>query len=34
MRECVGLMRNRIRQEILLLIALVAFFGALSMILY
>ena len=34
MRECVGLMRNRIRQEILLLIALVAFFSALSMILY
>ena len=33
MRECVGLMKRRWKQEILLLIALMAFFGALSMVL-
>lgn len=33
MRECVGLMRKRWKQEILLLVLLVAFFGALSMVL-
>ena len=31
MRECAGLMKNRFRQELLLLAAMLAFFGALSM---
>ena len=31
MRECVGLLKNRWKQEVLLLILLIAFFGALSM---
>lgn len=33
MRECVGLLANRWKQEILLLILLIAFFGVLSMVL-
>ena len=33
MRECVGLMKRRWKQEILLLLVLMAFFGALSMVL-
>ena len=32
-RECIGLMRNRILQELLLLIMVTAFFGAISLIL-
>ena len=31
MRECAGLLRNRIRQEIVLLAAMAGFFGLLSM---
>ena len=33
MRECAGLLRNRIRQEIVLLIVVLVFFGVLSMML-
>ena len=31
MRECAGLMLNRVPQELLLLVAMIVFFGALSM---
>ncbi len=31
MRECVGLLKNRVRQELLMMMATIAFFGLLSM---